>query len=315
MTGSGRERVCTGKLLLKKPSWNEDDMSFLKSIFYSLKEARFNPVIVIHSSLYAATVTYLRVLKHLVKIDSDSFRKHIGETYHSKVVRLNDAGRLITINRNIELRNLDQVLPYKHAKNIILNNPNNIAVYECPCRGQKKDPCRPTDVCLVVGDPFVDLVRMFQPFRSRRIHQDEALRILKEEDERGHVHTAWFKLTMLDRFYAICNCCKCCCLGMKFMAEHKMKMLLPSGYRSIIGEDCVGCGECAKYCQFDAMEMISISGNGSGKRRYNVIRERCFGCGICESKCNKHAISLVLDSEKGIPLDIEALGQTSQEAS
>ncbi len=100
-------------------------MSLLKSFFYSLKEARFNPVIIIHSSLYAATVTYLRVLKHLVKIDSESFRRHISETYHGKVVRLNDAGRLITINRNIELRNLDQVLPYKHAKNIILNNPHN----------------------------------------------------------------------------------------------------------------------------------------------------------------------------------------------
>lgn len=287
-------------------------MSVIRSILYSLKEARCNPVIVIHSMLYAATVTYLRVLKNLVKTGSKSFRNHISETYHSKVVRLDDAGKFITINENIELRNLDQVLPYKHARNIILKNPQNIAVYECPCRAQKKDPCRPTDVCLIVGDPFADLVRMFQPFRSRRISQEEALRILKEEDERGHVHTAWFKQAMLDRFYAICNCCKCCCLGMKFMADYNMKMLLPSGYRAIIGEDCSGCGVCAGYCQFGAMEMVSFSDKGQERKRCNVIRERCFGCGICESKCKKEAIFLVLAPEKGIPLNIETLVQARQ---
>lgn len=282
-------------------------MPVLKSITYSLKAAGFNPAAVIHGTLYAATVTYLRVLKNIAKLHSAALRDHISETYHGKVLRLDDARKFITINENIELRNLDQVLPYKHAKNIILNNPQNIVVYDCPCRGQKKDPCRPTDVCLIVGDPFVDLVRMFQPFRSRRISQDEALRILKDEDERGHVHTAWFKQAMLDRFYAICNCCKCCCLGMKFTAEYKMKMLLPSGYRSIVNENCAGCGVCAKYCQFDALEIVSNSDNGKERKRCNVIRERCFGCGICEGKCKKEAISLVLDPEKGIPLNIEAL--------
>ena len=284
-------------------------MSLIRSIIYGLKEARFNPVTILHSTSYAFTVTYLRVLKHLVKLESPSLRNLIGETYHSKVIRLDDAKKIITINRNIELKNLDQVLPYKHAKDIILNNPHNIVVYECPCRRQKKEPCRPIDVCLVVGDPFVDLLRMFQPFRSRRISPEEAVRILQAEDERGHIHTAWFKRNMLDRFYAICNCCKCCCLGMKFLAEYQVNMILPSGYRSTIGEECTGCGVCARYCQFDAMELRPVSGNGSGQKRCRIIREKCFGCGVCESKCKKSAISLVRDYEKGVPLNIEILAQ------
>ena len=95
------------------------------------------------------------------------------------------------------------------------------------------------------------------------------------------------------------------------MTEYNMKGLLPSGYCAIIGEDCIGCGECAKYCQFDAIEMISFSDNGKEKKVGNVIPERCFGCGICESKCKKENISLILDPEKGIPLNIETLAEMS----
>jgi ferredoxin len=282
-------------------------VSLIKSFFYKIKEAKFKPVRLSHNMAYIATVSYLRMLRLFVKIKSKRFRNHISETYHSKVVRLDDATKLITINKNIELRSLDQVLPYKHAKDIILKNPQNIVAYECACRGQKKDACKPSDVCLVVGDPFVDLVRMFQPFRSRRINQEEALRILREEDDRGHVHTAWFKTALLDRFYAICNCCSCCCLGIKFMNEYRMKTILPSGYRAIAADECTGCGECVKCCQFDAIDEIHFTDNGKTRKKIRIDDERCFGCGICVPKCRKENISLIRDPEKGVPLDIEEL--------
>lgn len=286
-------------------------MPLIKSFFYNMKEAKFNPITLFHSTIYAATVTYLRVLKNLIRLSSESFRDHIAETYHCKVVRLDDAAKFITINKEIDLRNLDQVLPFKHAKDIILKNPQNILAYECACRAQKKDACKPTDVCLVVGEPFADLMRIFQPFRTRRITPEEALQILKEEDDRGHIHTAWFKTAMLDRFYAICNCCKCCCLGMKFMSEYNMKGLLPSGYRAVIEDECVGCGEGARNCQFEAIEIISVSDNGNEKKKARIIAEKCFGCGVCESKCKKENISLILDPEKGVPLNIEDLAESA----
>lgn len=282
-------------------------MPLIRSLLYSLRQARLNPFVILHSLLYAATVSYLRVLKNIAKIPLQALRDHIGATYHGKVVVLDDAKKIITINEDIELRNLDQVIPCRHAKDLILKNPHNISVYECPCRWQKKEHCEPTEVCLVIGEPFADLLRLFQPFRSRRITPEEALRIIDEEDARGHVHTAWFKSAMLDRFFAICNCCSCCCLGMKLMSERRIKMLLPSGYRAVIGDTCVGCGICAGYCQFDAIAMSSVHDNGTVKKNCAVVSEKCFGCGVCESKCSLKAISLVLDPAKGVPLDIEML--------
>lgn len=276
-----------------------------------MKETGLRPVTALHGIVYTATATYLRVLSFLMRYRSQSFRDHMAEAYFGKMVKLDDAAGIITINRDLELRNLETLLPRKAARDIILKNPHNIVAYECACRAQKKNPCTPTAVCLIIGEPFVDLIRTTQPFRSRRISMDEALEILQQEDDRGHLHTAWFKTVLLNRFYAICNCCKCCCLGMKFTFEYKTKTLLPSGYRAVINDDCLGCGRCSKFCQFEAIELLSRSENGRIKKAAVIDAEKCFGCGVCESKCETGNISLVLDETKGIPLNIEALARTA----
>lgn len=51
---------------------------------------------------------------------------------------MDDATEFVTIDENIELRNLDQVLPYRNAKYIILKNPRNVVAYECGCDGKKR---------------------------------------------------------------------------------------------------------------------------------------------------------------------------------
>lgn len=220
-------------------------------------------------------------------------------TYHSKVVKLDDARKLLTINRDIALTDLETVIPYKHARDIILKNPDHIAVIDCPCRSTKENACEPIDVCLMVGEPFAGFILEHGGNNARKINQQEAVEILKAEDDRGHVHTAWFKDAMGDRFYAICNCCKCCCGGMRAFFKN-VPILAPSGYVSEISEECDGCGQCADYCQFGA---ISVDGEAV------VSYEKCMGCGVCESKCPVEAISLKRDPAKGEPLDIIALAE------
>jgi Pyruvate/2-oxoacid:ferredoxin oxidoreductase delta subunit len=222
-----------------------------------------------------------------------------ADTYHGKAVPLETAKQLVLINEEIKIPDLEQVIPYKRARSIIMKNPDRIVALDCPCRSARANPCLPLDVCLIVGDPFASFIREHQPERSRWITRDEAIAILQAEDECGHVHHAFFKDAMLERFYAICNCCDCCC-GAMHAHRNGTPMLASSGYISQVDEDlCIGCSDCSSYCQFHALEVVD------GVNR--VIYEKCMGCGVCISKCEHGALSLVADESKGIPLEIRSL--------
>ena len=219
-------------------------------------------------------------------------------TYHSNVVKLDDAKSLVTVKQEVSLTNLETIIPFKHARDIILKNPDHIAVIDCSCRSTKENPCKPIDVCLAVGEPYASFALEHKVNNARKISQEEAVEIIEAEDDRGHIHTAWFKEAMGGRFYAICNCCKCCCAAMRGF-RWGVPIIAPSGYVSEIGEDCNGCGQCIDFCQFEALTLKD--------ERAEVIYDKCMGCGVCETKCPIDAISLKRDPAKGNPLDIKAL--------
>ena len=226
-------------------------------------------------------------------------RFNLAETYHGKVVPLDAAEQLVALDEEIELIDLEKIIPYKMAKDIILKNPDHIVALECPCRMTRENPCYPLDVCLIIGEPFASLTADHHPERSRWVTSNEALRILREEDKRGHVHHAFFKDAMLGRFYAICNCCSCCCGAMQAY-YHGTPMLASSGYIAKVKTDqCTGCGLCAKTCQFKALSMKD--------EQAFVEYAKCMGCGVCVSQCAQQAITLRRTAEKGEPLEIRNL--------
>lgn len=224
----------------------------------------------------------------------------LADTYHGKVLQHESARQLISVREEIRLRDLEKVIPYPRARDLILKNPEKIAVLECPCRAGRDHPCLPLDVCLIVGEPFASFVIEHHPGRARQISQTEALSILEEEHERGHVHHAFFKDAMLQRYYAICNCCSCCCGAMQ-AHQHGSQMLTSSGYVARINEqECILCGECAESCPFGA-----IHADGT----ISIDPAVCMGCGVCASRCVQDAISLERAPEKGEPLEILRLLQ------
>jgi len=222
-----------------------------------------------------------------------------ADTYHGKAVPLDEVKKLVLVNEEIKIPDLEQIIPYKRARSIILRNPDHIVVLDCPCRVSRKDPCLPLDVCLIVGEPFASFILEHQPGHSRRITPEEAAGILQAEDERGHVHHVFFKDAMLERFYAICNCCSCCCGAMQAQ-RNGIPMLASSGYISQVDADlCIACGNCNEYCQFGALSLGDY---------VNVVDEdKCMGCGVCISKCTQEALSLRREPSKGKPLEILAL--------
>ena len=219
-----------------------------------------------------------------------------ADGYHGKVMPLDKARKLITVNKPLNMPDLEQVIPYKRARDIILKNPDHIAVLKCPCRAAQEKPCQPEDVCLVIGEPFTSFIVEHHPDKAKRITQQEAVAIMEAEEQRGHVHHAFFKDAMLDRFYAICNCCSCCC-GAINIHINGTPMLASSGYVSEVDHDlCIGCGICSGFCQFDAIDMVD--------GQATVDFAKCMGCGVCSSKCEQDAIHLRLEPAKGEPLDI-----------
>jgi ferredoxin len=108
-----------------------------------------------------------------------------------------------------------------------------------------------------------------------------------------------YKDAMLGRFYAICNCCSCCCGAMQAQRNGTM-MIASSGCVAQVDVDlCAACGTCADWCQFTA---ISLDDGFA-----HVDDSACMGCGVCVAHCAQDAISLLQDPTKGEPLEIQKL--------
>ena len=269
--------------------WRLSDLPFGKKVEGYFYAAR--------AEWYLKPATWSWFMRYLIRSES-------ADTYHGKMLTRQDAVKLVSLKQPVHLEDLDQVIPYPVAKSIILQDPlPSLAVVECPCRAQKADACMPRDVCLAVGEPYASFIVDHQPDRARRITVEQALDIIAAEEERGHIHTAWFKDAMHNRFYVICNCCPCCCLGMKSYFRG-VPRLTHSGYSPQLDpETCLNCSICESTCPFKAIS--------AGEEFPAFDLELCMGCGLCTSHCPSGSLQLILTPEKGFALDIENLSQAT----
>ncbi len=228
-------------------------------------------------------------------------------THHAKVLTLQDVLKLVTQKEDLHLVPSERVIPFKIARDVILESPGTIAVGSCPCRMISEKPCLPPpmEVCLWPGEPNASFIAKQNP-NFRNISQDEAVAILEECHKKGFVHTAYFEKGASNRMDVICNCCDCCCIGLKMFnmldMDDQNPFIAPSGYVAEIDDTCNGCGECAEStCHFNAISM------DEDNQKAVVKFEKCMGCGVCENVCPTEAIRMRKEPSKGDPLDIDEM--------
>lgn len=233
----------------------------------------------------------------------------LERTHHAKVVPSAEARHVLTLDAPLDLRGLERVVPYPVARDVVLEAPTRIALAECACRavaagrGEHDGSCGPVDSCLYVGDPIASFVVEKQPGRARFVTADEALAVIDGAAARGNVHTLWFKDAAAGRMYAVCNCCSCCCIGMKARGAG-FDPLAGSGYVAVVdAARCNGCGACERTCAFDAVTVAARDAVAV------VDAGACMGCGACERVCPESAITLVRATDGPEPVPWGAGGR------
>lgn len=230
-------------------------------------------------------------------------KERYADTYHGKIVPLEQAKMLVSIDEDIEVKDLENIVPYSTCRDIVLEHPEEIIACKCVCRLTSENHCQPDEVCLLIGEPFINYVLDHQPDHARRITREEALHILEVTDEQGCLHAAFFKDVVGGRFYAICNCCSCCCVALRSHRFIGVPFYGHSGYMPQFDSECNACGKCAKACLFEALERRE-------KTAPSLDLERCMGCGVCRAVCPSSAIAMIRAPGRPEPLDLEELRRT-----
>ena len=185
-----------------------------------------------------------------------------------------------------------EIFPYERAS-AMLERAKSWGVRDCICRVQRRligEECdHPVENCLT----FAPVENAFgHGGTTRAITKEEALRILREAEEAGLVHSTG---NYRDRHYYICNCCTCCCGVLRGVAEFGAPTaVVRSDFYAVVDADaCAGCSDCIERCQFGALAVPEDV--------CEVDYGRCVGCGLCTTVCPTDALHLERRPEGEVP--------------
>ena len=218
-----------------------------------------------------------RMDAELAQLFEDYYQQAFGET----LTVAPQVHRVIPVNQTV--RTDMEIQPYESAAQIV-DNTQAWGVVDCICRKQKAligDGCNhPLDVCMVLS-PTPGAFDQSSTIRA--LTRDEAMATLQRAAEAGLVHSV---SNNQQGLWYLCNCCTCSCGILRGMADLGMaNVVARSSFINTVDEDqCIGCGDCLSYCQFDALSLQDV---------VQVNDPRCVGCGVCVPVCPENALGLI----------------------
>ncbi|MGE4273519.1 MAG: DUF362 domain-containing protein [Desulfitobacterium sp.] len=180
---------------------------------------------------------------------------------------------------------IGQVVPLEDALQV-LERAQSITRIPCVCRSAIKG-VKNARYCFALGmDPF----KVFGGFPELKeslevLTLEQAKALVAQFDQEGLVHSIWtFKTPFIG---ALCNCDQDCMAYKSTVSLGVMEVIYKGEYLAHIDHDeCVGCRNCLKYCQFGAIEYSVLD------HKCSVNLEKCYGCGLCRSGCKKDGVRI-----------------------
>lgn len=220
--------------------------------------------------------------------------KYREEAYGAELARAGmPVMRVIPISKT--LADSTDVLPFDALRPIV-KKQTFCAVAHCPCRQIKRsmgDGCDHTlENCLHFGSMGRYMVEQDM---AKEITTEETLKILKEANEEGLVHS----VDNIDGHVStICNCCGCCCVFLDTKKKMGLHTISASSYMARVDSElCAGCGTCEERCPMGAIVV--------GDEDVTEVNEDvCIGCGVCTPTCPTEAVDLVQRAEIKPPPNI-----------
>jgi len=288
------------RIMMKKHGWRFD--RFIHNYIYF---KFYQPYVKLVYLLFKLLSKYLSWFKPFNGILSMAFAR-----YHAKVLTFSDTKKIFTLNENISAMSPDnkKIVPYKYAYKIIFQEPEHIAVMDCPCKVALGDKDENILSCLAIGKGLSSFwLDHGKKYNAKKISQQDALAMIEKFRGMGYLTQAFFKVATGGSTGVICNCHPDTCVSLqatKFAKKfsNKFNMNALSGYSiKIDTKKCKFHGNCAEVCPVGAMKV------DREKKTVTYDRETCLGCELCVEHCPEKALSIYRDQNKPVPLDLDVV--------
>jgi Pyruvate/2-oxoacid:ferredoxin oxidoreductase delta subunit len=181
-----------------------------------------------------------------------------------------------------------QVVPLEEIEQI-LDMGLSVVRLPCACRSTLRG-FREARFCFGVTSPGPDsMPAPLHPDYSSDLEllsTEEAKKAIQKLDRNGLVHTVW---TMITPYIGgICNCTVNECLALKTRTRLDLPVFFKAEHVATINwEECNGCRDCMKLCNFGAI------GHSAYANKCSINQLQCYGCGVCRALCPNDAITLL----------------------